>query len=143
MSEIKLLQTVTSRSNLSIFSFQNYQVNKTTTVECVVRKKHFLFVFWVVNVGILEFLLVVLHTSLVGQPLIVVVASLRAVVSMEALDLEMVTGLVIAIETRGDLMMTMENQTILLQVTIKTTPSRRVHHDLSGRTNLTAVMVGK
>lgn len=87
----------------------------------------------------------VLHTSLVGQPLIVVAASLRAVVSMEALDLEMVTGLVIAIETRGDPMMkiTMENHTILLQVTIKTTPSRRVHHDLSGRTNLTAVMVGK
>jgi len=81
----------------------------------------------------------------VGPPLIVVAAAFRAVVSMEALDLEMVTGLVITIETRWDPMMkiTRGNHTIPLQVTIKTTPSRRVLHALSGRTNLTAVMVGK
>lgn len=87
----------------------------------------------------------VLRTSLVGPPLTVVAAAIRAVVSMEALDLEMVTGLVITIETRRDPMMkiTMGNHTMPLEVIIKTTPSGRVLHALSGRTILTALMVGK
>lgn len=85
------------------------------------------------------------HTSL-GQPHIVV-AAIRAVVNMEVLVQEMVTGLVIAIETKGTMKkkkwrkITLENHTTV--VTTKRNPSRRVLHGLPGRAYLTVIMFCK
>ena len=95
----------------------------------------FLFFFWVLNLGTLEFLPVESRTSL-GQPHLVVAAI--AVVNIQALVQAMVTGLGIAIETRGTTKkkrlrkITLEDHD--MAVTIKRTPSGRVLHALSGKT---------
>lgn len=83
------------------------------------------------------------HTSLGQPPLMVVAAAFRAVVNMEALDLEMATGLMIAIETKDPMKkkkITKENHTMPPLVTIKRTPSRRVLLALPGRTYLASIM---
>lgn len=87
------------------------------------------------------------HTSLDHPHL--AVEAFRAATNMEALDPEMVTGLGIAIETRGAMKkkklrkITLENRTMASLVTIKRTPSRRVLHALPGKAYLTASMVCK
>ena len=95
------------------------------------------------DLGTLDFLLLELQTSR-GQHRLVVAAT-RAVIDMEALVQEIVTGTGIIIETRVTMKEKMlrniilQNHVMGLQVTIKVIPTRRVLHALSGKEYLAVI----